>query len=48
MQTFFFLLIRPTDFFWPFPLPSPISITRLYVLNININESFDFRPGNVF
>ena len=45
---FFFLLIRPTDFFWPFSLPSPISITRFYILNVNINESFSFSPDHVY
>ena len=37
-----FLLIRPTDFFWPFSLPSTLRITRFYSLfeyYININES---------
>ena len=27
-----FVLIRSTDFFWPFLLPSPLSITRFYIL----------------
>ena len=28
----FFLLIRPTDVFWMFSLPSPLSTTRFYIL----------------
>ena len=31
-QSSFFLLIKPTDFFWLFSLPSPFSITRFYIL----------------
>ena len=27
-----FWLIRPTDFFWPFSLPSTLRITRFYIL----------------
>ena len=42
-----FLLIRPivVVFFSPFSLPSPLSITRFYILfeqSINIIESFAF------
>ena len=43
-----FLLIRPIVFS-PFSLPSPLSITRFYILfaeyTINIIESFAFSPG---
>ena len=28
----FFLLMRPTDLFWLFFLPSPLSITRFHIL----------------
>ena len=43
----FFWLIRPTVF-WLFSLPSPLSITRVYILfqlTIDTNESFAFSPG---
>ena len=43
-----FLLIRPIVIFSPFSLPSPLSITRFYILfeqTINIIESFAFSPG---
>ena len=43
-----FLLIRPTDFFWPFSLLSPRTITRFCILfeqTIDINESFAFSLG---
>ena len=45
---FFVLLIRPIVVFSPFSLPSPLSITRFYILfeqTINIIESFAFSPG---
>ena len=48
VQTCFFLLIRPIVVFSPFSLPSPLSITRFYVLfeqTINIIDSFAFSPG---
>ena len=41
------LLIRPIVVFSPFSFPSPLSITRLYILfeqTINIIESFAFSP----
>ena len=43
-----FLLIRPIFVFSPFSLPSPLSITRFYVLfeqTINIIGSFVLSPG---
>ena len=43
-----FLLIRPIVVFLPFSLPSPLSITRFYILfeqTINIIESFAFSHG---
>ena len=43
-----FLLIRPIVVFTPFSLPSPLSITRFYILfekTLNIIESFAFSPG---
>ena len=43
-----FLLIRPIAVFSPFSLPSPLSITRFYILfeqTINIIESFAFSPS---
>ena len=44
-----FLLIRPiVDFYRSPALPSPLSITRFYILfeqTINIMESFAFSPG---
>ena len=43
-----FLLINPIVVFSLFSLPSPLSITRLYILfkqTINIIESFPFSPG---
>ena len=43
-----FFAIRPTVVFPPFSLPSPLSITRFYILfeqTINIIESFAFSPG---
>ena len=45
---FFFLLIRPIVVFSPFSLPSPLSITRFYILfeqTVNIIESFALSPG---
>ena len=45
---FFFLLIRPIAVFSPFSLPSPLGITRFYILfeqTINIIESIAFSPG---
>ena len=42
-----FLLIRPIFVFSPFSLPSPLSITRFYILfeqTINIIVSFAFSP----
>ena len=42
-----FLLIRPIVVFSPFSLPSPLSITRFYILferTIHIIESFAFSP----
>ena len=41
------LLIRPIVVFSPFSFPSPLSITRLYILfeqTINIIDSFAFSP----
>ena len=43
-----FLLIRPVVVFLPFSLPSPLSISRFYILfeqTINIIEIFAFRPA---
>ena len=43
-----FLLIRPIVVFSPFSLPSPLSITRFYILfeqTINIIESIAFSAG---
>ena len=43
-----FLLITPMFVFSPFSLPSPLSVTRFYILfeqTINIIESFAFSPG---
>ena len=43
-----FLLIRPVVVFSPFSLPSPLSITRFYILfeeTLNVIESFGFSPG---
>ena len=43
-----FLLIRPIVVFSRFSLPSPLSITRLYILfeqTINITQSFAFSSG---
>ena len=43
-----FLLIRPIVVFSPFSLPSPLSITRFYILfeeTLNVIESFGFSPG---
>ena len=43
-----FLLIRPIIVFSPFSLPSPLSITRFYILfeqTKNIIESSAFSPG---
>ena len=43
-----FLLITPMIVFSPFSLPSPLSITRFYILfeqTKNIIESFAFSPG---
>ena len=43
-----FLLIRPMIVFSPFSLPSPLSITRFYILfeqTKNIIENFAFIPG---
>ena len=43
-----FLPIRPIVVFSPFSFPSPLHITRLYILfeqTINIIESFAFSPG---
>ena len=49
VQSCFFLLIRPIVVFHRSPaLPSPLSITRFYILfeqTINIIESFAFSPG---
>ena len=46
---FFFWLIEPIVVFYRSPtLPSPLSITRFYILfeeTINTIESFDFSPG---
>ena len=46
-----FLLIRPIVVFHRSPaLPSPLSITRFYILfeqTINIIESFAFSPGQI-
>ena len=42
-----FLPVRPIAVFSPFSFPSPLSITRLYILfeqTINIIESFAFSP----
>ena len=44
----FVCLFRPIVVFSPFSLPSPLSITRFYILfeqTINIIESFAFSPG---
>ena len=47
-----FLLIRPIVVFHRSPaLPSPLSITRFYILfeqTINIIESFAFSPGQIY
>ena len=49
-----FWLIRATDLFWLFSLPSPLGITRVYILYfvcvnyIYINESFAFSPGQIY
>ena len=47
-----FLLIRAIAAFHRSPaLPSPLSITRLYILfeqTINIIESFAFSPGEIY
>ena len=47
-----FLLIRPIVVFHRSPaLPSPLSITRFYILfeqTINIIESFAFSPGLIY
>ena len=47
-----FLLIRPiVVFFTPFSLPSPLSITRFYILfgqTINIIVSFAFSPCEIY
>ena len=47
-----FLLIRPIAVFHPSSaLPSPLSITRFYVLfeqTINIIKSFAFSPGKIY
>ena len=43
-----FLLIRPIVVFSPFSLPSPLSISRFYILfeqTINLIERFAFSPG---
>ena len=29
-------------------MPSPINITRIYILNVNINESFSFSSDHVY
>ena len=50
-EKFFCLFVcffRPIVVFSPFSLPSPLSITRFYILfeqTINIIESFAFSPG---
>ena len=46
-----FLLIRPIFVFSQFSLPSPLSITRFYILfeqTINIIGSFAFSPGYIY
>ena len=46
-----FLLMRPIVVFSPFSLPSPLSITRFYILfkqTLNIIESFAFSPGEIY
>ena len=46
-----FLLIRPIVVFSPFSLPSPLSITRFYILfrqTLNIIVSFAFSPGEIY
>ena len=45
------LLIRPIVVFSSFSLPSPLSITRFYILfeqTINIIESFAVSPGLIY
>ena len=52
VQSCFFLLIRPIVVFHPSPaLPSPLSVTRFYILfeqTVNIIESFAFSPGYIY
>ena len=46
-----FVFFRPIVVFPPFSLPSPLSITRFYILfeqTINIIESFAFSPGLIY
>ena len=46
-----FLLIRPIVVFSPFSLPSPLRITRFYILfgqTLNIIEGFVFSPGQIY
>ena len=46
-----FLLIRPIFVFSPFSLPSPLRITRFYILfeqTINIVGNFVFSPGLIY
>ena len=46
-----FLLRRPIVVFPPFSLPSPLSITRFYILfkqTLNIIVGFAFSPGEIY
>ena len=43
-----FLLIRPIVVISPVSVPSPLSITRFYILLEQTIESFTFSPGKIY